>query len=360
MRMRLKDYLYQVKKRIKKSLDSVKNVQELKRYIKYPIGKKIYFIGTPEYTNLGDSAIAIAQMLFLEKCGYPRKNIKEFTQSDYIQNSVIINKYINKRYLICGIGGGNLGNQWYNEELFRYSFIDAFPDNPIISFPQTVFFTDDEEGRLAIEESKKHYDAHNNLTIIAREKKSYKLLNDLYHHPTKLLTPDIVLSTTMGDYGVTVNNRSGGLLVLRNDVEKQMSDSDREEIIRSLNENGIAFRVTDMDSNEPVTKENRKDLVRKKLQEFADAEFVITDRLHGMVFAAITETPCIVFSNYNQKVKGTYEWISCLPYIKYARDVRDSLSVLQELFTMNCCRFDNKPLIRKYDDLIKEIQKYVN
>ena len=98
----------------------------------------------------------------------------------------------------------------------------------------------------------------------------------------------------------------------------------------------------------------------KKLQEFADAEFVITDRLHGMVFAAITETPCIVFSNYNQKVKGTYEWISCLPYIKYARDVRDSLSVLQELFTMNCCHFDNKPLIRKYDDLIKEIQKYVN
>lgn len=355
--MQLKDYLYQVKKRIKIYLGLFKNKHTLWCYIKLPIGKKVFFIGTPEYTNLGDSAIAIAQILFLEKCGYPRKKIKEFTQSDYMQNSVIINKCINKHYLICGIGGGNLGNQWYNEELFRYSFIDAFPDNPIIIFPQTIFFTDDEEGRLASEESKKHYNSHNNLTIIAREKKSYELLSNLYNRPTKLLTPDIVLSTTMSDYGVTVKNRSGGLLVLRNDVEKQMPDSDREEIIRYLNENGIAFRVTDMYSNEPVKKVNRIDLVRRKMQEFADAEFVITDRLHGMVFAAITETPCIVFSNYNQKVKGTYEWISYLPYIKYVCDVKESLSVLQELFAINYCRFDNKPLIRKYDDLIRKIQK---
>lgn len=353
--MRLKDYLYQVKKRIKKSLDSGKNVQELKRYIKYPIGKKIYFIGTPEYTNLGDSAIAIAQMLFLEKCGYPKKNIKEFTQSDYIQNSVIINKYINKHYLICGIGGGNLGNLWYNEELFRYRFIDAFPNNPIVIFPQTVYFTEDEEGKKAIEVSKQHYEKHRKLTVVAREKKSYDQLNSLYHNPTKLLTPDIVLSTTMDDYGVAVTKRSGGLLVFRNDTEKAMADEDRQAIVDYLNENSIVFRTTDMYSDEPVTKANRLELVRKKMQEFADAEFVITDRLHGMVFAAITGTPCIALSNNHHKVSGTYNWISYLPYIKYVSNAEEAICFLSELTNMKNCSFDNKPLMTVFD----EFRRYI-
>lgn len=360
MIMRLKEHLYQLKKRIKKSLAILKNNYAVKRYIKYPIGKKVFFIGTPEYTNLGDSAIAIAQMLFLEKCGYPRKNIKEFTQSDYIQNSVIINKCINKHYLICGIGGGNLGNQWYNEELFRYSFIDAFPDNPIIIFPQTVFFTEDQEGRNAMEVSKQHYEKHRKLTIVAREQISFERLKTLYHKPTKLLTPDIVLSTTMDDYGVTVKKRSGGLLVFRNDAEKAMTDTDRKTIVDYLNKNDIAFRVTDMYADETVTKENRLDLVQKKMQEFADAEFVVTDRLHGMVFAAITATPCIVFGNNHHKVSGTYAWISYLSYIKFTYDAKESISLLQELFAMNQCHYNNEPLIREYDELIKEINKYVN
>ena len=237
--------------------------------LRFPLGEKTYFIGTPEYTNLGDSAIAIAQMLFLRKCGYKIKCIKEFTQSEYTNSSALIQQNISKNHLICGIGGGNLGNQWYNEELFRYSFIDAFPNNPMLIFPQTVFFTDDDEGKKAKEESKKHYEAHNNLTIVAREKKSLELLNQIYHKPKKLLTPDIVLSTTIEDYGVAVRNRSGGLLVFRNDSEQAMTDEDRNKITKYLNENGLLFRITDMYSDEPVTKENRIEVVRKKLQEFA-------------------------------------------------------------------------------------------
>lgn len=325
-----------------------------------PLGKKAFFIGTPEYTNLGDSAIAIAQVLFLCKCGYKRNSIKEITQSEYINFSGLINRYISKRHLICGIGGGNLGNQWYNEELFRYSFIDSFPGNPIIIFPQTVFFTNDINGQKATEISKEHYEKPDDLTIVAREKISFKLLTSLYHKPQKLLTPDIVLSTTMKDYGVTISNRSGCLLVFREDVERTMSETDRKIIVNRLNENNVFYRKTDMYATEPVNKNNRMELVRKKMQEFADSEFVITDRLHGMIFAAITETPCIVFSNNHHKIQETYRWISYLDYIRYVHNTDEAIELIPELMNMKNCHFNNQPLMVYYDDLLKEVSQYVN
>lgn len=345
------NYLRTIRAKIKKNLHFF-------RLIRFPIGKKVYFIGTPEYTNLGDSAIAIAQMLFLEKCGYKKKHIKEFTQSEYNKYSGLIYRYIGKRHLICGIGGGNLGNQWYNEELFRYRFIDAFRDNPIVIFPQTVFFTDDEVGKQAMEASKLYYEKPKNLTIVAREKVSYDFLNTLYHNPQKMLTPDIVLSTTMEDYGVTVKKRSGGLLVFRSDAEQAMTEADRERIISWLNDNDILFKQTDMYTDETVTKDNRMELVRKKMQEFADSQIVITDRLHGMVFATLTGTPCIVFANNHHKVKGTYDWISYLPYIMYASNVEDAIKIIPQLLNMNNCSFDNAALLNRFVQLRSCILDY--
>ena len=62
----------------------------------------------------------------------------------------------------------------------------------------------------------------------------------------------------------------------------------------------------------------RKKVIYKKLKKFAKSKIVITDRLHGMIFAYLTQTPCIVFSNYNHKVIGTYEWIKDVNYIELA------------------------------------------
>lgn len=42
---------------------------------------------------------------------------------------------------------------------------------------------------------------------------------------------------------------------------------------------------------------------------FKSAKLVITDRLHGMIFCYLTNTPCLVFQNNNHKVRETYEWI---------------------------------------------------
>ena len=55
----------------------------------------------------------------------------------------------------------------------------------------------------------------------------------------------------------------------------------------------------------------------KKLDEFRKSKLVVTDRLHGMLFAAITGTPCIALGNSSGKVKGVYDWLTHLDYIQY-------------------------------------------
>ena len=56
--------------------------------------------------------------------------------------------------------------------------------------------------------------------------------------------------------------------------------------------------------------------MKKKLAAFSEVKLVITDRLHGMLFSAITHTPCIAIDNLSRKVSGVYEWIKALPYVK--------------------------------------------
>lgn len=72
-----------------------------------------------------------------------------------------------------------------------------------------------------------------------------------------------------------------------------------------------------------------------KLEERASSKLLITDRLQGMVFAAITGTPCIVLNNNHYKVKGTYEWISTLDYIEYVADI----AKVEKLYCKRKCKF---------------------
>ena len=248
-----------------------------------------------------------------------------------------------------------MGDQWYCEEKFRREFITGQMDyNPVI-LPQTIYYNPTEDGQQKQEESVAIYN-NPNLLLVAREKKSLEIMQNLYPQAQLLLTPDIVLSTIMSDYGVVKQERKVVLLCIRSDAEKAVSDAVWIELEAELDKNRMIHSRTDMHSDCRVTKENRLECVRKKMQEFCGAELVITDRLHGMIFAAITGTPCIVFSNNNQKVKGTYDWISYLPYIRYVETAVQAKNIFPELLAMKNCRFNNEPL-KPYFERLAEVVK---
>ena len=88
--------------------------------------------------------------------------------------------------------------------------------------------------------------------------------------------------------------------------------------------------------------------------KFRNSKLVITDRLHGMVFSAITKTPCIVTKSLDHKVIGTYEWIKNLNYIKLVEDLsfENINPLIRELMTLK--NFDEIDLNKDYFDRLKD------
>lgn len=330
--------------------------RKYKKYLTTPYGRKTYIMGTPQYKNLGDSAITLAQRAFLEKAGTPQYAIKEITREEYQKYRAVIVKCIKRRDKITCIGGGNMGDVWLDEELLRQQVIKDFPNHEIIVFPQTIYFTATEQENRIKQESIQIY-SRPSCTLTAREETSHSIMQELYPHANILLTPDIVLSMQAKDFGVVPQPRSGILLVLRNDREAALTKADREELQRKAEQSGESVRKTDMYASEQVTRENRAALVKSKLEEFASARLVVTDRLHGMVFAALTGTPCVVLGNYNHKVSGTYQWIHTLPYLCYVSTIQEASEEMTRLLQMRMCSYPSELLMDNYSPLMDAVQK---
>jgi len=187
--------------------------------------------------------------------------------------------------------------------------------------------------------------------LVAREKKSFGMMKELYPNADVMLAPDIVLSAHASDFGIQAQSRSGALLCMRSDLEKSIDESTLKTVKAIFEKKGMAYTVTDTHCEGWCFANKRNLLVKDKLEEFSGAKIVITDRLHGMVFSAITGTPCIALSNYNHKISGTYEFIKYLPYIKFVQTESEIKTAFEELITMKDCHYDNTPLLSYYEKL---------
>lgn len=328
------------------------------KYLNFPRERKVFLIGTPNHENLGDSAITLAQLQFLKDHGWSEDRIKEIPFDDYYRDWKLVNKWIPRGSVLAHLGGGHMGNQWMDEERLHRGQIKLFPQSPSIIFPQTIYYTPDAAGQAEAQASVPIYNGREHLTLVAREEVSYALMRQLYPETAVLLTPDIVLSATMETFGAKPQNRKGVLLCLRSDAEKSLAGDAHLQIEALLKEKGLSFGYTDMYSPDRITPGTRREEVGRKMEELASAELVITDRLHGMVFCALTGTPCIVFSNYNHKVRGTYEWIRHLNYIRYVTSLSEVEGHLTELLAQGAGCFDPAPLAGRYDQLAEVVRNY--
>lgn len=308
-------------------------------------GKKIYLIGTPEHSNLGDHAIAAAILEFLER-ELPDYQIYEISFDMYNKHCRCIKKFINKKDVILINGGGSMGVEWFfYEELIRL-IIKQFPHNRIVIMPQTIFYGDSEYGRREFERSRGIYSAHGDLHIIAREKYSYEIMKNAYPDNRVYLKPDAVLYLNRAGPRL---KRDGILICLRNDVEKSLTQAQCAELIESCRQYTGSIRYTDtISSCEHIPLTSRNTELEMKFSEFRSSRLVITDRLHGMIFCAITETPCIALGNYNHKVKGVYEWIRDLNYIRFLDDCRDVKKYIPELYSLQNCSYDNQQVKSRF------------
>lgn len=271
--------------------------------------KYIIIFGSPIHGNLGDQAISCAEREFIEKY-YPGYGVVEISSLSYRYSPSDYQKVIHTDDVLLITGGGFLGDLWENEDEFVKSVIRTFPDNSIIVMPQSVFF---KENKKLIE-TKNFLSEYPNLFLFAREANSFQIFCNLYEKDRVFLVPDMVLS--LDRKACHQSLRNGVVLCFRRDKEKTMLSSLEELICNRLISKSMKYRYIDTVDPKIISFKARDKHLKNKLNAFSKAQLVITDRLHGMIFAVITHTPCIAIDNLSRKVSGVYEWIKAFQYIK--------------------------------------------
>ena len=307
---------------LRASLKFRHDARKIKKQLKSEKYTHLY-IGTPPYGNLGDQQIRNSSVELLKSEG------KNFIELSYRMFYHLMGDYWFRYSLkniktICLQGGGNFGDKYIQEELIRDMVIRLFKDKKIIIFPQT-YFVENKTKASEIYVTKEIFDRHKNLVITTREKPSSAAVKEMFEKNKVILTPDIVLSSNYTEKFKT-ERKNRALFLMRNDGEKAIDNKFIENIKKAL---AADFRVCEGDTEvDYMVFDIKRDAELNKLfKKIASSKIVITDRLHGMIFCAITSTPCIVFSNYNHKVKATYEnWLSGLDYIEFVEDI-NSLDV---------------------------------
>lgn len=269
-------------------------------------GRKIFIFLVADYGNLGDVAISYAQSEFIRRY-FPTLEIVEVPISQTVEGLHFTKKYIQPNDLVATNGGGNFGSLYPDIETLRRLVIESFPNNRIVSFPQTIDFTNDKEGRNALKLAQITYSAHRNLVLAAREERSFLAMKELFPSSKVVLSPDIVMSLNKVE---PKKERRGLVICLRDDKEKNLT-TDQVGILYSLISKYFDLTVT-YDTHigrGNLTADERLNELSKIWDAFRMAEMVVTDRLHGMIFSYITATPCLVFLNNNYKIQDCYNWI---------------------------------------------------
>ncbi|MBE5773434.1 MAG: hypothetical protein E7337_05815 [Clostridiales bacterium] len=333
---------HKTRRNIKKQY--IREIQE--QFRKNP--KSVILVFTPEHDNLGDHAIAFAETQMLEKAGIgyyeiTGKRLENLEKYDLLG--------IMNGYPVLVQGGGYLGTLWYRSEKTLRGIIENNQGSVITLLPNTMYYEDSEWGRKEFQKSIDLYNQHDQLYIYAREKTSFNAMRNVYKN-VKLI-PDVVLSLNMCTDQV---KRNGCLICLRNDCEKTRSEEEEACVIEQIKKLFSSnYRFTDMCVGHSIPVAQREKELEFKLDEFRHAELVITDRLHGMIFAAITGTPCIVINSKSPKVWGCYQWIKDLEYIRFADHVEDIQMIYHEV-PQKAFVYDNSKLAHYYDELMKDLK----
>ncbi len=228
-----------------------------------------------------------------------------------------LQKQIGPDDVIAFQSSGGMGTTHLPMEAVFRQVVASYPRHRIIFFPQTVFYRDENVRR----ESAAVYRQHGNLTLMARDYKSHETLKFMVPDGDTLVCPDFVFSMKV-DHRYLAERpdepNAKPLLILRDDKE-------RNEPARKA----IQWSVRDADRMSlmcPETKRCRDmehpDFWGPKLAKMAKARYLVTDRMHGMIFAAVMHIPCVCVpcGGGFPKNNNCYEsWLWRVPWIEFLK-----------------------------------------
>lgn len=324
--------------------------------------KRIFLLNTPEYGNLGDHLIAMGELVFLYDY-FSYIPIYEITQTHLLMDWKGVKQMITDQDLVLVTGGGFMGSLWlYSEEIVE-KIVSSF-QCPIVILPQTAYFSDDIYGRELYIKAKHIYGLNDKLYAIARDDMTHAIFTEFVGKERSKLLPDMALYA--GRKLLVKDNiiqRNGVKICFRRDKEVLLSKEIKDKITHALVELNLDFEYFDTVLDNNVLYSDRRIY---KLQEMVDflgeASLIITDRLHGMIFSIITNTPCIAFDNVSRKVSGVFDEIAKRTSINNVllidiadANKKDYLNIIAQLLKNSNIKQNNVDLYKIYKPLVELI-----
>lgn len=283
----------------------------------------VIVFGAPSHSNMGDQAQSYCIEQWFTRY-YPEKRVVIFETDFFNRNAKRfiqqLQKRLKKEDMLVLHSGYHTTDLYIQEENMQRMIVKAFPNKKIIILPQTIYYASEEEKKKA----QKIYNSHQHIILMCRDEVSYATAEEIFPNCKLLLYPDIV--TTMIGKMETSTQRSGILMCMRDDQEAFYSNESMEKLRKELSVIDKVDR-TDTTLKIPVRKirNRRKQILESIWKEYSNYRVVVTDRYHGTIFSLIAQTPVLVISSTDHKLKSGVKWFpdSFRPYVKFVENIDD-------------------------------------
>lgn len=305
------------------------------------VDRQHIFVGlAADYGNLGDLAITNAQVSFLQEA-FPDATVEPIPISRSLSAIKRLRHAMAADDVITLLGGGNTGDMYDDIQYLRELFVANFRQHQVLSFPQTIEFSATHYGQWAARRAARIYNSHPALTVMARDSASLDSAKALFPKCVVTLAPDVVLTL---DRSAPPKPRQGIIVALRDDLERTLSQHEQKMLIDAASAFGdVRRRDTHVGSGRFNEHEALAHL-ESAWGDWQSSRLVVTDRLHGMIFAVITGTPCLAVDSATGKVSRFYEdWLTDIPSVKLLAEL-DPTTTAEMVGTLHAMSAAEQPV----------------
>lgn len=295
------------------------------------ISNKIFYLGVPAHTNLGDLAQGICIRRWLKK-HYPEKTVIEIETNALVRTPFSVLKLLKKSFLPddiivfqSGYTTTDLGG--YADEMHR-AVMKILPEAKMLMLPQTIFFKDPKNQKRTAE----CYNRMKNMLFLARDNVSYGMAKEMFPDIAVMSYPDIV--TTLIGQKCYDNERNGIMFCCRNDSEKFYSDEDIDALMDKCRVLCDVNRVdTTKTGKTAAIVANAKSYIENEIEEYSKYKLIITDRYHGTILSLVAGTPVIIIKTTDHKVTTGADWFKGVydSHVWLAEDLNDAYQKAVEI-----------------------------
>ncbi len=285
-----------------------------------PPAAPVALLDVPSYPNVGDSAIWLGELAWLER----NRSRVVYVASHRSYSSAAARRRVGGEATILLSGGGNLGDVYPWHQRLRERVIADFPGNRVVQLPVGLAAT----GEAALEGARGAFASHPDLTVLARDLRTAAAVRERLGIEPRL-GPDA--AHLLGPAVRPASPRQGILALLRADAlavgrREDLARAvpvadwvaghgprDGAALLRALKPLEVALGhlgAAGGPLNGPLARMHCHYAARRLaagLRLLGSARVLITDRLHGAILAAHLGIPHVLLDDRTGKMSGYRE-----------------------------------------------------